>query len=119
MTDATDVEKTEPKGAFFESLKRNNSQIRNERAAAIVEDAQLLYRRQLEDLTLQLKRLRREQENRLDLSPESADSLVLAIDFDAKTYVEEDLALSVQIRNLEIKVELAEKRYQYLFTGGK
>jgi len=108
---------TEPSGAFFESLTRNNRQIRSDRAISIVEDAQLLYRRQLEDLGLQINRLQRERENMLDMSPQTADSLVLATDFDAKTYVAQDMNIAVQLRNLEIKQELAQQRYNYLFGG--
>lgn len=37
-------------GAFLSSLKRNNKQIRDDRATAIAEDAQVLYRRTVEDL---------------------------------------------------------------------
>jgi hypothetical protein len=106
-------------GAFFESLKRNNKKIREDRAASIVEDAHLIYRREIEDLAVLIKRLKREQENMLDLSPSHADSLLLASDFDAKEYVTKDLELSVKIRNLEIKYELAQKRYQYLFKQGE
>ncbi|MCF8715680.1 hypothetical protein JM658_12665 [Joostella atrarenae] len=102
-------------GAFLDSLKRNNEKIRDDRARAIVEDAQLLYKREAEDLSLLLKRLKREQENMLDMSPTDANSLVLATDFDAKNYVSKDLEMTVKIRNLEIKLELAIKRYTYLF----
>ncbi len=102
-------------GAFLESLKRNNAKIRDDRAAAIVEDAQIIYKREVEDIALQIKKLRREQENMLDLSPTHADSLVLASDFNAKDYVSKDLDLAIKIRNLEIKLELARTRYTYLF----
>ncbi|SEN43529.1 hypothetical protein SAMN05216436_11633 [bacterium A37T11] len=102
-------------GAFLDSLKRNNARIRDDRANAIFEDAQLIYKREAEDLALTLKKLRREQENMLDMSPADANSLVLASDFDAKDYVTKDLELAVKIRNLEIKLELAGKRYAYLF----
>ena len=103
--------------AFLESLKRNNDKIRDDRANAIAEDAQLMYKRETEDLALALKRLKREQENMLDMSPTDANSLVLASDFDAKDYVAKDLEMSVKIRNLEIKLELAKKRYAHLFGG--
>lgn len=103
--------------AFLESLKRNNEKIRDDRASAIAEDAQLMYKRETEDLALSLKRLIREQENMLDMSPTDANSLVLASDFDAKDYVAKDLEMSVKIRNLEIKLDLAKKRYTHLFGG--
>ena len=44
-------------GAFVESLKRNNQKIREDRAIAIAEDAQLIYKREVEDLEIQIKRL--------------------------------------------------------------
>lgn len=103
------------KGAFIASLKRNNKQIRDDRALAIYEDTELLYKRQMEDLDVQLKRMKREQENMLDLSPTDARSLVLASDFDSAEYCRKDVELGVQIRNTEIKLEIAQKRYSYLF----
>lgn len=102
-------------GAFVSSLKRNNRKIREDRAAAISDDTQVLYKRKIEDLQLEIKKLRREQENMLDLSPTTADSLVLASDFDSAQYVEKDVDIGVKIRNLEIKLEIASRRYSYLF----
>lgn len=109
--------KVENQGAFIASLKRNNQKIRDDRATSIADDTQLMYKRQIEDLQVSVKRLRREQDNMLDLSPTTADSLVLASDFDSKTYVDKDVELGVKIRNLEIKLEIALKRYAYLFGG--
>lgn len=102
-------------GAFLESLKRNNAKIREDRATAIAEDAQVMFKREIEDLAIAIKRLKREQENMLDLSPTHADSLVLASDFDAKDYVARELELGVKLRNMEIKLDIAQKRYQHLF----
>jgi len=104
-------------GAFVSSLKRNNKQIRDDRAKAITEDTELLYKRQIEDLDLNIKKMRREQENMLDLSPTDAQSLILASDFNSKTYVEKDIELGIKIRNEEIKLEIARKRFNYLFAG--
>ena len=109
----------EVKGAFIESLTRNNKQIRSDRATAISEDAELLYKREIEDLTVQMRKIEREREGMLDLSPENAMSLKLASDFDAKEFVRKDLEIGVKIRNLLIKLEIAKERYKHLFTGGK
>ena len=106
-------------GAFLTSLKRNNKQIRDDRATAIGEDTQLLYRRQVEDLEVNLSRMKREQENMLDLSPSHAMSLVLASDFDSAEYVSKDVELGVKIRNEAIKLEIAQARYDYLFEKGE
>ena len=69
------------KGAFAESLQRNNKKIREDRAIAITEDAQLIYKREVEDMEIQIKQIKRERDQMLDLSPTNADSLVLATDF--------------------------------------
>ena len=47
-------------GAFIASLKRNNKQIRDDRATSIGEDTQLLYKRLIEDLEVSIKRMERE-----------------------------------------------------------
>ena len=118
MADTVTVNPTPtPIGAFLASLKRNNKQIRDDRAAAIGEDAQLIYKREIEDLDVSIKKMLREQENMLDLSPENAMSLKLASDFNSKDYVNKDIALGVKIRNAEITLEIAKKRYEYLFGG--
>lgn len=104
-------------GAFFSSLKRNNRQIRDDRATAIAEDTELVYKRKIEDLELCIKKMKREQENMLDLSPTNAQSLILASDFDSAQYAEKDVDLGIKIRNTEITLEIARKRYQYLFGG--
>jgi len=106
-------------GAFKESLYRNNSKIRKDRADSIIEDAELIYKREIEDLDVSMKKMQREQENMLDLSPTNAMNLTLASDFDSKVYVDKDIELGVKIRNVEIKLEIARKRYAYLFGGAE
>jgi len=105
----------EMRGAFVESLVRNNKKIREDRAIVIAESAQMFYKRTVEDLQLEIKQLKRERDSMLDLSPTTADSLVLASDFDAKAFTTKDIELGVKIRTLEIKLEIAEKRYATLF----
>jgi hypothetical protein len=106
---------TANKGAFVESLQRNNKKIREDRAQSIAEDAETIYRREIEDLRLIMKRKIRERENMLDMSPENSTSLIVASDFDAKAFVQKEIELGVEIRNLKIKLEIAEERYEYLF----
>jgi hypothetical protein len=103
------------KGAFVGSLVRNNKKIREDRAIAIAEAAQMLYKREVEDTQLQIKQLKRDREAMLDLSPATADSLVLASDFNAAEFVQKDIKLGIAIRNLEIKLEIAQARYKHLF----
>lgn len=103
------------KGAFVGSLVRNNKKIREDRAIAIAESAQMLYKREVEDTELTLKQMRRDRELMLDLSPTDAQSLVLASDFDAKAFVEKDIKMGIDIRNLEIKLEICKTRFAHLF----
>ena len=110
-------EAQEPTGAFLDSLVRNNKQIRKDRAIAIGEDAGIRYKREVEDLEIKIRRLGREQENMLDMSPDNAMSLMVAKDFDSKTFVEKDIAFGIEIRNLRIRLEIASERYSYLFGG--
>jgi hypothetical protein len=106
-------------GAFLSSLKRNNKQIREDRAEVIFEEAELAYKRKIEDLKMGVRKLRREQENMLDLSPTNSQSLILVTDFNATNYVDKDIDLGLKIRNLEITLEVAQARYNYLFGGEK
>ena len=105
------------KGAFTESLVRNNKKIRQDRAEAICEDAQIRYKREVEDLQIKIRQLNRERENMLDMSPENAMSLMVATDFDSKSFVEKDLSMGIEIRNIQIKLEIATERYNVLFGG--
>lgn len=115
-TDPTTTQTIDPTGgAFGTSLHRNNKAIRRGRANALAADASTMYRRLVEDLELELRQLRRRQEDLLDLSPTDANSLVPAADFDAEAFAADDHALSVQIRNVEIRLELAAARLRFLF----
>jgi len=111
-------EMTETKGAFIVSLKRNNKQIRSDRAVSIYEDTEIIFLRQVQDLAISIKKMQREQESMLDLSPTNAQSLILASDFNSSEYVQKDIELGVRIRNAEIRLEIARKRYKFLFQGG-
>jgi hypothetical protein len=104
-----------PEGAFQDSLMRNNKQIRRDRAIVIVESAYINYKRLVEDLDIEIKQVKRDRENMLDLSPQTAQSLVVASDFDATAFVKKDIELGIKIRNLEIKRDVAKERFEYLF----
>lgn len=102
-------------GEFYGMLTRNNKQIKNDRALAIHEDAELVYKRRIEDLRISLKQKIRQRNNLLDLSPENAQSLKLANDFDANVYCDTDIKLTMDIRNIRIQLTEAEARYNFLF----
>ena len=117
MEEVKDVPNVQSKGAFLESLERNNTKIKHDRAVAIGESAELIYKRKVEDLEVNIKQMKRDQENMLDLSPTNSMSLIVASDFKADEYVKKDLALGIDIRNAEIELDIAKNRYNYLFGG--
>lgn len=102
-------------GAFVASLRRNNKQVKDDRAAAVSEDCEMSYKRSIENLIMEMRRLTRSRENMLDLSPENTFGLVIAKDFNADKFVEADVQIAVNLRNLEIKLELMQKQYERLF----
>ena len=57
----------------------------------------------------------RERDNMLDLSPDNARSLKPAADFDAKGFIERDMAIGLQLHSISIKLGIATARYTYLF----
>lgn len=103
-------------GAFGSSLLRGSKEIKKDRALAIAEDAQTFYKREVEDLKLKLNKLIRARENALDFSPDNSLSLKAAQNFDAKTFVSEDMRMTLEIRTTRIEYEEAQDRYNYLFT---
>lgn len=115
---STEAEATKAPGAFMASLVRNNKTIRDDRAASIFEDAEMLYKRKVEDLKTRLKRMTRERDNMLDMSPSDKNTIISPTDFKGDEFVTNDHALSVSIRNLAIEVEVAEARYRSLFGDG-
>lgn len=110
-----ELENVVEQGAFISSLTRNNRQIRSDRATAIMEDAELYYKRSVENLEVDLKKLKRDRDNMLDLSPENVTTLKVASDFDAAAFTSKDIELSIKIRNTEIALDVARSRYNYLF----
>ncbi|WP_445432046.1 hypothetical protein [Chryseobacterium indoltheticum] len=102
------------KPRFIESLQRNNEQIREDRARTIGEDSEFIYRRRVEDIELKIKRMEREQEGLIDISPLDKNSLTFA-DFQPEAFVQKDIELSLLIRNLNIQLEVSTKRFEYLF----
>lgn len=102
-------------GAFADSLRRNNKQIKSDRAIEIAEAAELKFKRTVEDLKGSLQKLLRKQKSMLDLSPEDKNTLILGVNFKEEVFVNEYLAIGLEIRNTEIKLEIAEKSYAILF----
>lgn len=102
-------------GGFFKTLNRNNKEIKEDRAIAIAESAQMMYQRSIQDMRLYLKQLERDRASMLDLSPSDRNSLVVASDFKSEDFVKKDIEIGLTIRNLSIKLDIAISRYNELF----
>ena len=111
------MEYSEMKGAFVESLKRSAKDIKQDRAESVAEDLELSMSRTLENTRRDLKKLTRKRSGMLDLSPQNTISLIMAESFDADGFSDEYLRLGLEIRELEIKLEVAQKSYNHLFGG--
>jgi hypothetical protein len=107
--------KPKTQGAFIDSLQRNNKKIRDDRAEQIGSKAQLAYKRRIEDIQTQMKEIGWGRDGLIDLSPTSADSLILATDFKSNEFVTKDLEIGLQLRDLEIQEQIAISRYEHLF----
>ena len=105
----------EIKGALYQSLNRNNKEIKADRAEAIGEDLEMTYSRGVQDIARKLKRLSRERDAMFDLSPTNTQSLILASELHADDILAKDQNYSIQMRQVEIELDIAQKRYEYLF----
>ena len=111
------TEEVKKQGAFALSLKRSNKAIRDDRATAIIDIAEMKFKRKIEDIGLSIKTMKMERDNMLDLSPTTATSLIVASDFDADAYVKKEEEFALKLRNEEIRLELLQARYNVLFVG--
>lgn len=102
-------------GSLYESLARSNKQIRQERGEALAEQLETSFRRNIEDLRYDMKDLVRKRTNMYDFSPTNSQSLVMAKDIEARSILKEDASISLDVRNLQIKLDIAEDRYLELF----
>lgn len=105
----------ENKGLILQSLSRNSKEIVKDRAETIFEDLEMTFKRGGEDIAAKLKRLNRERNNMYDFSPTNTQSLVLAKELDSREILKRDTDLSIQIRQVEIELEIARDRYVILF----
>jgi hypothetical protein len=103
------------KGALYQSLNRNNKDILKDRAETIGEDLEMTFKRGVENIEVKLKRLNRDRASMYDLSPTNTQTLILAKDLDAQL-IENDNKMSIEIRQLEINLEIANERYLHLFV---
>lgn len=109
---ATTEEKT---NLFADTLARNTSQIKKDRALEIAELAEISFKRKVEDSERELKQLIRRKKSSLDLSPDNTYSIMKVKDFDPDEFEEGYNSLGLQIREAMIKHNNAKNSYNELF----
>lgn len=115
MSTKTPEAPEEIKGALYQSLSRNSKEIMKDRAETISEDLEMTFKRGVEDISAKLRRLTRERNNMYDFSPTNTQSLVLAKELDSREILIKDTKLSIEIRQVEIELGIAQERFEYLF----
>ena len=115
MADEVKEEVVVEKGFLNESLSRSNKTIRAERGEAVHEDLELTYKRAVEDIEMDITRLKRKRLNMFDFSPTNSQSLVMAKEVDAVEIKNEDLKARLEIRNTKVKLGIAKDAYNFLF----
>lgn len=100
---------------FAESLKRNTSQIKGDRAIEIAELAEIEFKRRVEDLDRDLKTIVRKKKSSLDMSPDNTYSLMKVKDFEPVDFINAYTELGIQEREIHIKLNIAKQAYNELF----
>lgn len=114
-TKNAEVDEVVDGGFLRESLNRNSTQIKKDRAEIIHEDLQMVFSRSVEDTAKDLKRAKREITNMYDFSPTNSQSLVLVSDLDGELINQKDTALRLKVRELSILLEVKQEGYKTLF----
>lgn len=107
--------KLPPVGALQASLDRNSKQIRSDRAEQISQDTQLRFRRMIEDAILAIRNKERNRNSMLDLSPDSALSIISAKNYDPNAFVDDWVKLSLEIAKGEENLAVLKQQYKVLF----
>jgi len=105
----------EEKGKFGRLLMRSNTKLRQDRGLQIVKDTEKKYRRTIEDLRDNLESLQLDRDNMLDINPSNTQTIINPSDFESDVFVKKDIEIGIKIREIGIKLAVAEKRYGDLF----
>lgn len=111
------MEEFNNKGLFYQNLTRDFKKLKADRAESVTEDAEIAYKRHIEDYCRDLREISRRRENlMLELAPTTTyDATVVPADFDVNKFMAEDEKLGIKSRELTIKLEIMLDRYEILF----
>lgn len=105
------------RNSFQSNLVRSFKDLKAAKASAVAEDAELSYKRKIEDICKEIRvNERSREEDILNLSPESTIApTAIAKSFNPTLFVEKDLEIGTSNRQLCICLEILLDRYQRLF----
>ena len=109
-------EQEEVRGALYASLARSNKQIREERGTDLVEELRVSYERRVQDLEMDISKILRNQKRNFDFGGTSTTSLVVK-DVNSKEIMDVDLAIELELHNLNVKLGHVKRRLKYLFVN--
>jgi phosphoglycerate-specific signal transduction histidine kinase len=102
-------------GYLKTSLERNPKAVRDARSQELYENLEIEYKRKVEDLQLEIKRMNNKIKSLFDFAPENSFSLVVK-NVDSQDIIEQHLGLLEGIRVKTIDLENAKKAYDFLFN---
>jgi len=102
------------KGLFLSKLGKNTSELNEDRISSIHESAKISYKRQIENVEMEIKNNNIAREEHLDLF--SNGEMMKAADFDPDGFVKMDAETTFNIKRLELVLEALEERYAKLFA---
>lgn len=101
---------------FLATIARSNKELRHDRAMAITKSAEKALRRKIEDFSEVLENLQLDLDNLLDINPSNTNTIINPSDFDADAYITTAENIDLKMRDIKIRKELAQKRYDALFS---
>jgi hypothetical protein len=78
-------------------------------------EPQSIYKREIHNLARLIQYLKKQKEDLARMTPTEAETSEITDAIDSGAYVSKEIEIGVKIRDLEKKLELAKKRYQFLF----
>ena len=102
-------------GELQKSLDRNRSKIRADRAEQIADDTRIEFRRSIEDIAREIRRLRSSRSALLDMSPDNSMSIISVKEFSAENFVREASSIAKAIFNKQQELKVLSEEYEFLF----
>ena len=110
------MEEKKTKGILGSTLKQTFKQIKESRIDAMLEDSELKYRRQIEDVSAKIRQCNRDMEDSiLDILPNNAGQGISPSAFDADKLMNTRVSTLIARREHQVKLGILVNDYETLF----